>query len=70
MSDEYLKACREGVKGAVEQYLAAGGDPDAADGDGGTGLMGRRSGAIWTLCAQCSGRGGTPIGKTGMATRR
>eukprot|EP01044_Picomonas_judraskeda_P029580 COSAG03_NODE_10303_length_658_cov_13.531306_3_plen_31_part_01 len=31
MSDEYLKACREGVKGAVEQYLAAGGDPDAAD---------------------------------------
>ena len=39
MSDEYLKACANGVKGAVEQYLAAGGDPDAAAGDGGTGLV-------------------------------
>ena len=39
MSDEYLKACANGVKGAVEQYLAAGGDPAAAGGEGWTGLM-------------------------------
>ena len=42
MSDEFVKACSTGVKGAVEQYLAAGGDPDdpdAADEYGGTGLM-------------------------------
>ena len=39
MSDEFVKACGEGVKGAVEQYLAAGGDPDAADEYGTTGLM-------------------------------
>ena len=41
MSDEYRyrSACDDGVNGAVEQYLAAGGDPDAADGTGWTGLI-------------------------------